>query len=136
MERLTEILLGNAHISAPKETKPLTVAKPIEAPAEAPIPAEVVSEKPVAAPTPEAGVDPYVDTFRCTSCNDCTEKFPAIFMYNEEKQAEVKPDWQGTFEQLVMAAEGCPAACIHPGDPQNADEPNLEELKKRAAKFT
>lgn len=139
MERLTNILLGNEVISAPAATKPAATkpapaAKPAEKPADKPAPSKAEPAKPAAAPAAEA-MDPYVDTFRCTSCNDCTEKFPAIFMYNEDKQAEVKPDWKGTFENLVMAAEGCPASCIHPGDPQNPKEANLEELKKRAAKF-
>ena len=139
MERLTNILLGNEVISAPAAPKPVAAkpapaAKPAEKPADKPAPAKAEPAKPAAAPAVEA-MDPYVDTFKCTSCNDCTEKFPAIFMYNEDKQAEVKPDWKGTFENLVMAAEGCPASCIHPGDPKNPKEANLEELKKRAAKF-
>jgi pyruvate-ferredoxin/flavodoxin oxidoreductase len=47
----------------------------------------------------------------------------------------VKANWKGTFENLVIAAEACPASCIHPGDPVNPNEPHLDELKKRAAKF-
>jgi len=41
----------------------------------------------------------------------------------------------GTFAQLVQAAEKCPAKCIHPGKPLNPDEPNLDELIKRAKPF-
>jgi hypothetical protein len=34
-----------------------------------------------------------------------------------------------------MAAEKCPARCIHPGKPLNPDEPNLDELIERAKPF-
>ncbi|NQU62673.1 MAG: ferredoxin [SAR324 cluster bacterium] len=83
----------------------------------------------------EPATEAWIETFRCTSCNDCTEKYPAIFAYNDEKQAFVKDATKGTFEHLVLAAEICPADCIHPGLPLNPDEPNLEELKERAAKY-
>lgn len=93
------------------------------------------AEEPTEEEEESMSMEPWVETFRCTSCNDCTEKFPAIFKYNEEKQAYIDDPSKGTFEQLVIAAEACPAACIHPGEPLNPKEDNLEELKKRAAKF-
>jgi ferredoxin len=77
----------------------------------------------------------WVETEDCTSCNECTDKYPAIFKYNEEKQAFIKDPTKGTFAELVKAAENCPAACIHPGTPMNPKESKLEGLIKRAAKF-
>lgn len=41
----------------------------------------------------------------------------------------------GTYAQLVAAAELCPAKCIHPGMPLNPDEPGLDALIQRAAPF-
>jgi hypothetical protein len=41
----------------------------------------------------------------------------------------------GTFEQMVLAAEKCPAKCIHPGKPKNPNEPNLPALIERAKPF-
>jgi ferredoxin len=77
----------------------------------------------------------WVDSDECTSCNDCTDKYGNLFAYNEEKQAYLKDASKGTYEQLVKAAENCPAACIHPGLPLNPNETNLDKLTKRAAKF-
>jgi len=36
---------------------------------------------------------------------------------------------------MVMAAEACPAECIHPGDPLNPKEKGLDKLIKRAEPF-
>lgn len=136
MEKLANMLLNmeSAPIAPAAVPKP-AVAKPVAAATPAPTAApkaEIKKEDPKAT---EERMDPYVDDFKCTSCNDCTEKFPAIFEYNADKQAQVKANWKGTFENLVVAAEGCPASCIHPGDPVNPKELNLDELKKRAAKY-
>ena len=139
MDRLTDILLGDTPVEVKDIPKKKLIAddpeiKKTEEHKNEAGPAPEEKKAPEAAPAPES-MDPYVDTFRCTSCNDCTEKYPAIFEYNEDKQAEVKADFKGSFEDLVIAAEACPASCIHPGDPKDPNEPNLEELKKRAAKF-
>ncbi len=37
---------------------------------------------------------------------------------------------------MVLAAERCQVAVIHPGKPRNPDEPDLEALVARAAQFT
>lgn len=86
---------------------------------------------------PESNVDtnPWVESENCTSCNECTDQFPNLFRYNEEKQALIKDASKGTYEELVKAAEKCPAACIHPGMPLNSNEKNLDKLIKRAEKF-
>ena len=81
------------------------------------------------------GDDPYIETSRCTSCNECTQVSSKMFAYNGEKQAYIADATAGTFRQLVEAAEGCQVSIIHPGKPRNPKEPGLEELMKRAAPF-
>ncbi len=133
MDKLASILLNLDSIaSVPKTASPTSEPKEsaVSTPADEAVPVEEAPE-----PEPEPLGEAWIETFRCTSCNDCTDQFPAIFAYNEEKQAYVKDAGKGTFEQIVMAAESCPASCIHPGAPLNPDEPNLVELIERAAKF-
>jgi pyruvate-ferredoxin/flavodoxin oxidoreductase len=77
----------------------------------------------------------WVDTEDCTSCGDCINALSAVFKYNDDKQAYVHNPKGGSFAQIVAAAEKCPAACIHPGVPQNQEEAELEKWLKRAAKF-
>lgn len=79
--------------------------------------------------------EPYIETTRCNSCNECTNKNKAMFEYNENKQATIKDVTAGTFRDLVEAAEKCQMAIIHPGKPLNPDEADLEDLIKRAAPF-
>ncbi len=81
------------------------------------------------------GLEPYIDTELCTSCNECTQLNPKMFAYNDDKKAFIKDPKAGTFKQLVQAAERCTARIIHPGTPLDPDEPDLEELVKRAEKF-
>ena len=56
-------------------------------------------------------------------------------VHNENKQAEIADPAAGTFEQLVKAAEKCPARCIHPGVPRSGDETVTDDLVARAARF-
>jgi hypothetical protein len=77
----------------------------------------------------------YIETPRCNTCDECTKKNPKMFKYNENKQAYIADIDAGTFRDLVESAEVCKVAILHPGKPRNPDEPNLEELIKRAAPF-
>ncbi len=79
--------------------------------------------------------DPYIDTALCTSCNECTDLNGAMFKYNADKMAYIADPNAGTFRELVEAAEVCPVGIIHPGSPLNPNEPDLDELIKRAEKF-
>lgn len=79
--------------------------------------------------------EPWIDTPLCTSCNDCRNLNPQLFVYDENKQARIGDVAAGTFREIVQAAEKCPARCIHPGRPQNPDEPDLAALIERAAPF-
>jgi pyruvate-ferredoxin/flavodoxin oxidoreductase len=58
-----------------------------------------------------------------------------LFKYNDQKQAYIADPRAGTFKELVMAAEKCPAEIIHPGDPLDPNEPDLEKWIKRAEPF-
>jgi hypothetical protein len=78
---------------------------------------------------------PYIETVRCSTCNECTNRNNKMFMYNENKQAYIADLEAGTYRQMVEAAEACKLAIIHPGKPWNPDERNLEDLMKRAESF-
>lgn len=137
MGRLTDVLMGmdfSASGARPAlKATPAPVTK-VEAPA-----AEEVEEDQAAAPVEKEEEalteEPWIDTPLCTSCNDCLKINPLMFIYDETNQALIGDLNAGTFEQMVEAAEICPSKCIHPGSPWNPNEPNLEELKQRAAKF-
>jgi ferredoxin len=103
---------------------------PPAAPGETAAPAVAATEEPA-----RASDDPWIETARCPSCNECQAINPQMFVYNENKQAYIKDPDAGTFRQLVEAAESCQVAIIHPGKPRNPDEPGLEELMERAAAF-
>lgn len=80
-------------------------------------------------------IDPYIDTPLCTSCNDCININSMMFAYDDNMQAIIKDVSKGSFKQLVMAAEKCPAEIIHPGKPKDPKEKDLDKLIKRAEKF-
>jgi hypothetical protein len=93
---------------------------------------------PAAAPEPEEKRSPdeaYIETARCTTCNECTQINDKMFAYNENKQAYIVNPDAGTYAQLVEAAETCQVAIIHPGKPRNPAEPGIAELLKRAEAF-
>ena len=80
-------------------------------------------------------IDPYIDSFLCTSCNDCFKIIPRLFAYDANKQAYIADARAGTFAELVKAAEGCPARCIHPGTPRPGDASATPPIVAKAAKF-
>jgi len=132
MERLADILLdldtavpATATKAAPVAAAPTTDSAPVKVP-----------DAPAAVPEPEpaeTSSEVWIESWRCTSCNDCIQLLPSVFKYNGDKQAEVINPKAGTYAKIVTAAEKCPAKCIHPGLPQNPGEPGLDELIKRAA---
>jgi ferredoxin len=139
--RLTEVLMG-LDLTQAQIATPRPAAAPSESPtaAEAPADAAETAAEPAPAAADEEDEEvsfdePWIDTVLCTSCNDCMKFNPLVFVYNENKQAMIGDAKAGTYEQLVMAAEKCPARCIHPGKPLNPDEPNLDELIERAKPF-
>jgi hypothetical protein len=88
-------------------------------------------------PASEIGIGdhPYIETLRCSTCNECTLLNPRMFAYNENKQAYIKDITAGTYRELVEAAESCQVAIIHPGKPRDPNEPGLDELLRRAEAF-
>jgi pyruvate-ferredoxin/flavodoxin oxidoreductase len=103
-------------------------------------PAAPAAAKAAAAPAPAAAgvglaLEPYIDTERCTSCDECTKLNAKLFAYNAKKQAYIKDPRAGTFRDLVMAAERCTVGIIHPGTPLNPKEKDLAKWTKRAERF-
>jgi pyruvate-ferredoxin/flavodoxin oxidoreductase len=123
-----------ADFSISSPAAPVT-AKTASATATAAAPKAAVAAAPAADDDDDMGNLPYIDTIRCTSCDDCLKVNPKVFVYNEDQQAVIGDPKAGTFKQMVMAAEACPAECIHPGDPLNPKEKDLEKLIKRAEPF-
>jgi ferredoxin len=128
-----------AQLIAQGQGAPSFAAFPPAAPAApaAPPAAAAPAEAPVEEEEEEAVTfdDPYIDTPLCTSCNDCMKVNAQVFQYNENKQAYLGDVSKATYEQLVLAAEKCPVHIIHPGKPKDPNEPKLDELVARAAKF-
>jgi hypothetical protein len=123
-------------------------ARPAAAPAATPASAPVAAPAPVPSAPPAAAApaaaeaapekpsdDPYIETSRCTSCNECTQINDKMFGYDANKQAYIINPDAGTYRQLVEAAENCQVSIIHPGKPRNPNEPGLDELIKRAEPF-
>lgn len=80
-------------------------------------------------------MEAYIDSARCTSCNECINLNKKMFAYNEKKQAYVADAKAGPYKDLVTAAERCPVSIIHPGSPLNPGEKDLAKWVKRAEKF-
>jgi pyruvate-ferredoxin/flavodoxin oxidoreductase len=96
-----------------------------------------VAEPAVVVEEEEEGLalEPYIESARCTTCDECTRLNKRMFAYNEKKQAYIKDARAGTFRELVQAAEKCPVKIIHPGTPLNPKEKNLKKWIKRAEPF-
>ncbi len=106
------------------------------APAVAAAPAATVAiPKPAEAEPEPQSDEAYIETPRCTTCEECMHINNKMFVYDANKQAYIASREAGTYAQLVEAAESCQVSIIHPGKPWNANEPGLDELIKRAAVF-
>ena len=90
---------------------------------------------PVEAEPERSPDEAYIETARCSTCNECTTLNDKMFAYDANKQAYIKDVNAGTYAQLVEAAESCQVSIIHPGKPRNPKEAGLEELIKRAQAF-
>jgi hypothetical protein len=115
-------------------------AAPVAAPVAAGAPVVVPTEaQPQAAAPPVAAErskdEPFIETIRCSSCNECTQLNDRMFAYNGDQQAYIKDLSAGTYAQLVEAAESCQLSIIHPGKPRDPNEPGLAELLERAQPF-
>jgi ferredoxin len=104
-------------------------------PAAPAVDASAIAAPAVDAPAERVPGDPYIDTARCSTCNECTRINPRMFAYNDNRQAYIKDPDAGTFADLVEAAESCQVSIIHPGTPRNPNEPGLDALIRRAEAF-
>lgn len=92
--------------------------------------APVNEEEPARSPD-----EAWIETIRCSSCNECTQINDQMFAYDDNKQAYIKDLSAGTYRQMIEAAESCQLSIIHPGKPFNPGEAGLEELLERARPF-
>ncbi|TLP46202.1 ferredoxin [Cohaesibacter sp. CAU 1516] len=97
-------------------------------------PVDPIVEAAEEADAPSEG-SPWIETPRCTTCNECRQINDRLFGYNDNLQAYIADPDAGSYRQLVEAAESCQVSIIHPGLPRDPDEPNLDELKERAKLF-
>jgi len=143
MQGLARMLLELDPLGAPVALPRAVTATvpPITRPA-TPAPTAGTAAKPttVAAPATATAAaaeadEPWIESVRCSTCNDCVNLNSLLFAYDQNKQARIADARAGTFAQIVLAAEKCPARCIHPGQPQNPNEPDLAALVVRAAPF-
>lgn len=134
--RLAEALVGmdlSAMASVASAAPAAAAAAPVAAVETA---AEAVATEAPAEEEEEVSFnDPYIDSILCSSCNDCLVINPLMFVYDDNNQAYIADANAGTYAQLVEAAEICPTKCIHPGQPLNPNEPDLDELRQRAEPF-
>ncbi len=107
-------------------------AAPVAVPAAAPASAEPAAAEPEQLRSPD---EAYIETPRCSTCNECTLINNKMFAYDGNQQAYIVDVNAGSYAQLVEAAESCQVSIIHPGKPRNPNEPGLEELLKRAELF-
>jgi ferredoxin len=117
--------------AAPSPASVPSAADAINVPAPAaPVPAAVEEAEPARNPD-----EAYIETIRCSTCNECTQLNPRMFAYDDNKQAYIADIKAGTYAQLVEAAESCQVSVIHPGKPWDPTEPGLDELIERAKPF-
>ncbi|MFQ5467360.1 MAG: ferredoxin, partial [Kiloniellaceae bacterium] len=109
-------------------------APPAEAPA-APLPAAAAEPSEAEEPEPANLDEAWIETARCTTCNECTQINDKMFAYNDNMQAYIADLEAGTYGQMVEAAESCQVSIIHPGLPRDPSEPNLDDLIERAEPF-
>lgn len=132
-ERLLANELRSRSVEIAANPQSAEIKESVTAPIQEPVAAVVAT---IVEPTAkDHGDDPYIETARCTTCNECTNVNPRMFAYNAEKQAYIADPDAGTYRQLVEAAEGCQVSIIHPGKPRNPKEPGLEDLIERAKAF-
>jgi ferredoxin len=134
-EREMEVLKGQSQSTAgaaPQAPKVSTLESPITKIVMSAGTEEQENREPIAQAMSD---EPYIETPRCTTCDECTQISNKMFAYDDNKQAYIADITAGTFRQLVEAAETCQVAIIHPGAPTDPNEPGLDELIIRAAPF-
>lgn len=131
-----EALLARERRTWEERAQPAAEARAPAAPAAVPVAAGPVVMTTAAVAVPDRSPDEaYIETVRCSTCNECTTINSKMFAYDHNKQAYIADVTAGTYAQLVEAAESCQVSVIHPGKPRNVQEPGLEDLLRRAAPF-
>jgi hypothetical protein len=133
-QRARELWHSLQQMSAPPAREAKAAAPALVAAA----PAAAAAAPTVAEPGTEAeksSDEAYIETVRCTTCNECTNLNGRMFAYDANKQAYIADINAGTYRELVEAAEACQVSIIHPGKPRNPNEPGIAELLKRAEAF-
>ncbi|MBS1227804.1 MAG: pyruvate flavodoxin/ferredoxin oxidoreductase domain protein [Proteobacteria bacterium] len=120
-----KLAAASASAAKPAAEPVASVAAPVAA-------AEAAPVEPEAERSPD---EAYIETARCSTCNECVQFNNKMFAYDGNQQAYIADVNAGTYAQLVEAAENCQVSIIHPGKPRNPNEPGLEELIKRAELF-
>jgi hypothetical protein len=123
-----------AHRASAAATEPVAASLATAAPVAAP-PAEPTAGAAAPAPPAHTRDEAWIETSRCSTCNECLGVNDRMFKYDANKQAYLADPAAGTYAQLVLAAESCQVAIIHPGKPRDAAEPGLDELLARAEPF-
>jgi pyruvate-ferredoxin/flavodoxin oxidoreductase len=78
---------------------------------------------------------PWLESEKCTACDECTNLNPKIFAYGPGKKAFIKDAAAGPYSDLVKAAERCTASVIHPGLPRDRSSKDVEKWIARARKY-
>lgn len=128
----SERQVGLANAQASVVVPPEVGASSTTAPTEAKVGATAAPAEPE---EQRSADEAYIETARCSTCNECTQINSKMFAYDHNRQAYIADVSAGTYAQLVQAAESCQVAIIHPGKPRNPNEAGLEELLTRAALF-
>lgn len=99
----------------------------------APARGEPEASKPSAEPSESFA--PWIDSDRCTACDECIKTNSDIFAYDDQKKAFIKDPEGGPYSDLVKAAERCTAQIIHPGLPRQRSGKDIEKWIERGKRF-
>ncbi len=146
MSRLTDMLLGmdlssSSSIARSGNTTQNSTAnntEPAETSNEVEVSEEIIEDD--ISDDAEVFEEAWIDSPLCTTCNDCTDMNPLMFVYNDTNQAIIADLTAGTYQQMVEAAEICPSKCIHPGKPwadsdKGVSNIDMDDLIERAEPF-
>lgn len=119
--------------SAPETPPPAPETPPVESP---PAPAAPQAAED-ATPIPDEYVAPWIDSPKCTTCEECVKINPDMFAYDEHRKAYIRDPKAGPYKHLVRAAEKCTEKIIRPGypAPEERSAKGIEKLMRRARKF-
>lgn len=113
---------------------PLAFAPPADSSGAAASPPAAASASQTPVGADDAGLAPWVDSDRCTACDECIKINPKLFGYGPDKKVHIKDPRGGPYSDLVKAAERCTAQVIHPGLPLDRSEKDLERWIARGKK--